>query len=253
MNCIRRWIIIPDLQIPFHDEKALSLVEKYMAAHTWDGVLYIGDMLDFDSISNFNKGKGRALEGKRIALDYDMANKILDRHQQMVWNNNPYAKFVLLEGNHEERMERYVDENPQIEGMVEVAVGLKLEHRKFQWIRSWSKGEIFKIGKANFVHGLYTNAYHPAKMATKFGGNIFYGHTHDMMCHAVSNQLDAAKVHVGQSLGCLCLPQGYMKGAPTNWQQGFGIFYFLPDGNFTYYTPRIVNNMFVSPDGVLYL
>lgn len=224
-----------------------------MAAHNWDGLLYIGDLMDFDSISSFNKGKGRAVEGRRIALDYAVTNKILDRHQQIIWEKNPYAKFVLLEGNHEERIERYIDENPSVEGMVEVAAGLKLEHRGFEWIRSWSKGEIYKIGKANFLHGQYTNQYHPAKMATKYGGSVFYGHTHDMMSHSVPSLLDPRKVHVGQSLGCLCLPQPYMKGAPTNWEQGFGVFYFLPNGNYTYYTVRIVDGMFVGPDAKLYL
>lgn len=224
-----------------------------MAAHTWDGLLYIGDLMDFDCISSFNKENLRSVEKKRLALEYQYANNVLDRHQQIIWNNNPYAKFVLLEGNHEERVERYINANPQLEGLVEVEIGLRLQERGFKWIRSWSKGETYQIGKAHFLHGNYTNQYHPAKMAQKYGDSVFYGHTHDMMCHAVANQLHPDKVHVGQSLGCLCeRNQSYMKGAPSNWQQGFGIFFFLEDGTYTYYTPRIFNNQFIGPDKVLY-
>lgn len=209
--------------------------------------------MDFDYISSFNKENLRAVEGKKFLEDYAGANEILSRHQQIVWENNPYAKFVLLEGNHEERVERYLNANPLLEGIIEVEIGLQLKERGFEWIRSWSKGEVYTIGKANFIHGNYTNQYHPAKMASKYGDSVFYGHTHDMMCHAVANRLHPDKVHVGQSLGCLCeRDQSYMKGAPSNWQQGFGVFHFLPNGNYSYYTPRIFDHKFIGPDGVLY-
>lgn len=242
-----------DLQLPFHDQKALNAVEKYMARHSWTGYLNIGDFLDFDQISSFNKENLRALENRRIWKDYEIGNEILNRHQLLVWENNPYAKFVLLEGNHEERMERYLNANPQFEGMIEVEVGLQLKARGFEWIRSWSKGEVYTIGKANFLHGNYTNQYHPAKMAQKYGDSVFYGHTHDMMSHSIASKLTPGKVHVGQSIGCLCeREQSYMKGKPSNWEQGFAVFHFLEDGTYTYYTPRIFNGRFIGPDGVLY-
>ena len=43
-----------------------------------------------------------------------------------------------------------------------------------------------------------------------------------------------------------------MKGKPSNWQQGFMVLFLLPNGNYTYYTPRIFNHQFIGPDGVLY-
>lgn len=224
-----------------------------MAAHRWDGYLNIGDFLDFDCISSHNKDSLRAIEGKRILADYDAANAILDRHQKILRARNPKTRMAILEGNHEQRMERYIDANPQMEGMIEVEVGLHLKARRIEWIRSWSKGEDFTIGKAHFVHGNYTNQYHPAKMAAKYGDSIFYGHTHDMMCHAIAAKLHPDKVIVGQSIGCLCeREQSYMKGRPSNWQQGFMVLFKLPDGKYTYYTPRIFDARFIGPDGVLY-
>ncbi len=241
------------MQVPYHDVRSLAAVEKYMAAHRWDGYLNIGDFLDFDCISSFNKNAPRRKEGKRLWKDIAIANDILDRHQAMVRANNRHARFVLLEGNHEERLERWLDENPEWEGYADLRPLLRLAERDIQWVRSWSKGETFKVGKATFLHGNYTNQYHPAKMATKYGDSVFYGHTHDMMNHAVASHLNPNKVHVGQSIGCLCeREQSYMKGKPTNWQQGFMVLFLLPDGNYTYYTPRIFNHKFVAPDGVLY-
>src|ERR1043165_3293790 len=241
-NDIETWIIIPDLQIPFEDPRSLSAVEKYMATHRWDGLLYIGDFLDFDMVSAFNIGKLRVTQNRYIEDDYVYANKILDRHQAIVRKKNPKAKFVMLEGNHEERIERFIDSVPALQGMLEVENGLGLKQRKIEWIRSWSRGEVYRIGKASFTHGLYTNKYHAAKMLDAEAASIFYGHTHDMMCFPRSRR-DKADLQVGQSLGCLCeIEQSYMKGKPSNWQQGFGVFFFLPDGSYTYYTPRIINH-----------
>jgi len=249
---MEKWLVLSDLQVPYHDLRSLAAVEKYMAAHKWDGLIYIGDFLDFDCISSFNQGFPRRTEGKRLLNDFDVANKILDRHQKIIKSRNRKAKFVLLEGNHEDRVSRYLDQNPQLEGLVSVQKLLRLKERGIEWVPSWSKGEVYKVGKANFVHGLYTNMYHAKKMVDAFGTNIFYGHTHDMM--AVPRVVKTKhEIHVGQSIGCLCeYDQAYMKGKPSNWQQGFMVLFVLPNGNFTYYTPRLFNSQFIGPDGVLY-
>lgn len=224
-----------------------------MAAHTWDGYLNLGDFVDMDSISSFNKGKPGNTEGRYISEDFALANKILDRHQWLIWENNPYAKFVMLEGNHEERIERFLAENPTFKGQISLEKDLRLKERGFEWIKSWSKGEFYSIGKAKFHHGEKTGQYHAKQMVTDYGCSIFYGHVHDMMCIPINHKGDHESIHVGQSLGCLCnfdLP--YMRGKAHKWQQGFGVFYFQLDGNFTYYTPRIFDHKFIGPDGILY-
>lgn len=245
-------IVIPDLQVPYEDKKSLAAVEKYMAAHKWDYYINIGDFMDFDMISSHNKNNLRAVESRRILADYNKGNEILDRHQKIVKKNNPDANFVLIEGNHEYRVERYIDALPQLEGILEVEKCLNLKERGFKWVRSESKGELFNLGKANFTHGTYVTKYHAAKMVENYGVNIFYGHTHDVMAYPkVMRGKD--KTIVGQSLGCLCdYNQSYMKGRPSNWQQAFGVFYFYPNGMFDYYVPRLFNNRFIGPDGKSY-
>ncbi len=160
----------------------------------------------------------------------------------------------MLEGNHEERMERFFETMPQLKGgPLSVDRAMKFKERGFKWVRSWSKGEIFSLGKANFVHGQYTNQYHPAKMVTKYGDNVIYGQTHDIMSHAIANQMHPEKVIMGQSLGCLCeRDQAYMKGKPSNWMQGFGVIHLYPDGKFSLYVVRIFNHRFIGPDGASY-
>lgn len=251
-EAIRTAIIIPDMQVPFHDQETMKAVEKFMAAHRWDVYLNLGDFMDFDMISKFNKEALRLLEGRRIQEDYEHGNQILDRHQRIVRENNPNAEFVLLEGNHEERIERLLNRMPQFEGILEVEHGLRLEERGFKWVRCWSKGEVYKLGKAYFSHGQYTNKYHANKMVDQFGVNIFYGHTHDIQSMPKVLRGKDRTIE-GSSLGCLCrYDQQYMKGRPSNWQQGFAVMHILPNGFFNLYVVRIFNHRFVGPDGVLY-
>lgn len=249
---IQSVLVIPDLQLPYTDFKSLKVVEKYMDSRRWDGVIYIGDFLDLDMISRHNEGNARELELRRIEKDYALGREILDRHIKIVRKRAPRARFWLIEGNHEYRMEAWLDRFPQFEGKMEVPIGLQLAEKDVEWVPFWSKGEVLTIGHASFIHGRYTNEHHAKKHADHYGVNIFYGHTHDIQSFskvAMAND----KVYVGQSLGCLCeRDQIYMHGAPSKWMQGFGIFYFRPDGLFTYYVPRIFDHKFISPEGFLY-
>lgn len=248
---IESWIILSDLQVPYEDVLSMSAVEKYMAAHRWDGYLQIGDFLDFDSISSFNYGAPRKTRGKFISNDIDRAKKILDRHQAIIRARNRGAKFVLLEGNHENRVERFLDQNPVFEGLLDIPKLLNLHERDIKWVRSWTDGKPYKIGKATFIHGNATGKYHAMKMVEDWGTSIFYGHTHDIMSMPKSRK-GLSELIVGQSIGCLCLEQEYMRGMPTRWQQGFMVLFVMPDGKFTYYIPRIFDHQFVGPDGKLY-
>ena len=245
-------MVIPDVHVPFQDDRSLNALEGYMADNRFDEVIYIGDLLDFGQISKFNQGSPKE-ESHKLSDDYKIAGKILDRHISLIRKNNRKAKFTLLEGNHEERIERWIAKNPQVEDMIEVSVGLKLGERGINWVRSWSKGELYKIGKAYFIHGLYTNQYHSQKMVNNFGVNIYYGHTHDHQ--SFSKVLKGKdKTIEGMSLGCICeYEQNWMQGKPNNWQQGFGVFHFDKDtGHYNMSFVRIFNHSFISPEGKFY-
>ncbi len=215
-----------------------------MADYRFDGYILIGDFLDFDCISSHNQNNLRAVEGKRLFADYEHAGAILDRHQKIIRANNKNAEFVYIEGNHEARMTRYIDANPALEGMVEVPTALELGRRKFKWVPYWTKGTVFKVGKATFIHGRYTNDAHAKKHVARYGCNIFYGHLHDIQTYS-AEMMGEGNTLVGQSLGCLCLPQKYMQGAPDKWQQAITIFEFFPDGTFTYSVIRIIKHRFI--------
>jgi len=247
---LEKWLVLPDLQIPYHDLKTLAAVEAYMvdvssSDEPFDGWLQIGDFLDFNELSRYNDGSEGSVVDE-LEDSYAAGNGFLDRHQKMIRAGNKKAKFILLEGNHDYRAydQSLKNINKKFRGYLNYEKHLRLRERGVRWIRSWRDGEMYKIGKAYFRHGLYTNQYHAKKMVDRHGVNIFYGHTHDVMEIPVV-QMGKDKTLAGKSLGCLCeYNQRYLKGAPTNWQQSFSVFYFRPDGFFNEYTTRIFDHTF---------
>lgn len=247
---MQKIIVIPDLHIRAkaggEDKRSLAAVEAYIKDFKPNEIVCIGDFLDFDCISDHNAFNLRAVEGETIAEDYKIGNTILDRWQRLA------PRVTLLEGNHDYRVERFIDAYPRMAGSLEVEKGLQLKERKIKWVRSWSKGETYNIGNAVFIHGLYVNDHHAKKHVEAFGKSVFYGHTHDIQLYSKVNAGDN-KTIVGQSLGCLCdYRQYYMKGRPNRWQQAFGVFYFQDNGFFNYYLPMIFNHQFTAPNGRIY-
>lgn len=251
-----RVLVLPDIHVRAEKNKVVGVdllswkaVMQYASKYTWDEVIQLGDFLDFNCISSHNKNQLRLTKDQSIQADYAAANLLLDEIQTAC----PGAKLTILEGNHDYRIERYIDEHPEAEGLLEVEVGLRLRERGINWVRSWSKGEIYTKGKASFTHGLYTPEHHSKKHVSNYGTNIFYGHLHDFQQYSKVLIGDNSTL-VGQSLGCLCdYRQYYMKGRPNRWQQGFAVFHFHPgDGYFNYYPVMIFKNRFTSPEGDTY-
>lgn len=249
---VYRVLCTPDAQVPYHDTVAESAVEQYAAENRYDEWVDLGDFLDLDFLSRHNIGKHRQNAGKLLKEHYAAGREVLDRRLKILRANNPDAAMTLIEGNHDYRAEAFIDENPHLEGMIEVEAGLGLVDRDVRWIRFWRDGTLYQIGKAFYAHGRYISKYHAAKMVETYCENIFYGHVHDVMeFPKIMHGQD--KVIVGQSLGCLCrYDQSYIKENPKNWQQAFAEFFFLPSGHFTYYVPRIIAGRFVAPNGKIY-
>jgi predicted phosphodiesterase len=162
-------------------------------------------------------------------------------------------EFTVIEGNHDYRFKHYLNRYPHLQDLLSPPE-LYLQDYGVHWCPYWSNKSLsVKYGKAEFVHGQYTNKYHAEKHARLYlGSNVFYGHVHDNQSYSpVIRQHD--HVPTSESLGCLCrLDQPWLQGAANNWQQMFAGFYVMGDGNFTYYPIKIFDNRFVGPDGKEY-
>ena len=247
MDKIKSVLVYPDLHLKHGpggaDAKALNAVLKYAKSKLWSEVVLLGDVADYGCISSFNAGVLRGLEPGALVKDNLVVNGFLDELQSAVKG----AKVTIIEGNHDYRIEKYLDFHPELEGQLECVKAWRLKERKINWVPFWSEGTIYRIGKANFIHGLYTTKWHSEKHCREYGENTFYGHTHDVQCFSVQEIGEFPRV--GQSLGCLCEKPQWKRGRPDRWQQAFGVFHFFPNGNFSYNVVRIFNGQFISPEG----
>lgn len=239
------------MQLPYIDEETMEAVLKYIRDNYWDIAVQLGDFMDWDFISRWTAENARKIEGKRFLEEFAMANRFLDKLQKAVRNKNKNAKIVILQGNHDYRVEVVMDKTPMYEGMLEMETNLKFKERKIEYWKYWETHQPYKIGKAWFIHGEYIGNGHAKKTAENFHRNVFYGHTHDRMGYTKTTVGDDS-VYC-ESFGTLSLRDlEYMGKKPSNWMQCFAVFFFQPDGSFNHYVTNIVNHEFTSIEGKHY-
>ena len=247
-NRTERWLIIPDLQIPYHDERSLAAVLRYASNVRWDGCIQMGDYMDWDWCSKWTKENQRAVEGARFLSEYIIGNEVLDQIQSAVRAQNPDCQITILEGNHDWRIENVIDKTPALEGLIEMEKGLRLAERNVTYWKYWTHRRPYIIGDAYFIHGEYIGANHAKKTADSFHRNVFYGHTHDRQSYtkttAYGDSVECA------SLGTLSrFDLSYMGHRPSAWMQCFAEFFFRPDGQFNHYVTNVIDHTFTAIDG----
>jgi hypothetical protein len=234
-----------DIHFPYENKAALRAVYDYIVDTNPQVIILGGDVVDLDMLHN--KASARGVEGKRLKKDFDYAYGWLAELRR----RSPESTIYFLEGNHDERIERYIDDHPEVEGMLEIKNALRLDELNIRWVPSWRVGEILTIGKANFIHGQYLNKHHAATTVDNYGCNIMYGHIHDISSNSKVLHGDDSTL-IAQSCGCLCrYDMPYLQGRPTKWQNAFLDMYIRPNGFFNHQVVSIFKGKFVV-NGVEY-
>lgn len=206
---------------------AYGLVKKFAKEWKPDVIVDGGDYLDFNYISTYDERRARLLEGKRFKKDYDLARRDLDFWQKIA------PSYIALEGNHDERVQRLIDEQPRFEGLVEIPVNLEFESRGIQWYRLIDPP--LQLGKLLVIHGDVATKYAARRNLEKYKHNVICGHV-----HRFEEASDSLPV-LGESMrswtiGCLStLQPEWKKGVPTDWCNGFAVMYLEEDGRFSLY------------------
>jgi hypothetical protein len=224
-----RVLVIGDLhQDPRHPDRlaCLTWIARYASEQRFQRIIQVGDWSTWDSMNQHDKNDTYAAKFKPGIKD-DLEN-LLRSHQAfrrgMSEDYRPKLDFLL--GNHEYRVERFENANP--ESAQTFTVSRDETFAQFGW-RARPYGELFYVEGVGFTH-------HPTNGAGRaFGGKtgpqraanestvpVVSGHTHRRQVHD-SPKIGPADVISMVEVGC-AMPWGsmesYAKHSLTGWWFG---------------------------------
>lgn len=237
---VRRILIIADRHHRAGEEPnpAYKLVKKFAKHYEPDITVDLGDLLDLPYISTFNESNLRVLSGNSFRADFDLAKRELDFWQKVS------GEYILIEGNHDERIGRFIERKPVFEGFLEYENSLELKSRGVKFYHLVDKP--LKIGKLTFIHGYWYNKYCANKHLEEYAHNVVFGHVHRFQTMSRVLPMHGYAIQAW-AIGCLTDTQpDWMKGRPSGHQKGFAIVEMNPKtGFFNLYPIQMIADKFM--------
>lgn len=181
-----------------------------------DRVIVLGDVADMPSLSSYDKGK-RAFQGRTYSQDMQAHGDF----QEKLWSTVRRAKrklphSVVLHGNHEQRIERAIEVQAELEGVISYE-DLELDHWYDEVVpyTGATPGSIALDG-VHYAHyfvagisGRPISGEHSAySLLSKLHASCVVGHSH-LMDHCVRTRADGQKI------------MGLVAGCYQDWEAGF--------------------------------
>ena len=121
-------IVLPDVQARDGiDFSFLTSIGNFILKEKPDCVVNIGDFADMESLSTYDRGL-KSFEGKRYTKDIWAARQAMDALLTPIYQYNAKAKknrekqykprMVLTLGNHENRINRAINEDSKLDGLI---------------------------------------------------------------------------------------------------------------------------------------
>jgi predicted phosphodiesterase len=177
-------LVVPDVHVPFHDKRRVAAMLAWAKRNKPGKIVLLGDVLDLHALTTHRQDPRwqdqleKELEaGRRFLADLRGAC--------------PRADITYIEGNHEDRWNRYVA--GRIPAMrligVDLARYLGLADLGIRWHNNRRKGVPVPCGQGKTVHCFHGHEANKSSkfpggvaiaLAEKCGQNIHIGHTHKL-------------------------------------------------------------------------
>ena len=245
---LERILFLSDCHVPFHDKAALKLVMEVIADFKPSILVSNGDFLDCAAVSRHSKDPRRMIG---LAKELEIANNILDQLDALV----PDARRIFLEGNHEQRLIRYLEEKaPELVGIVGTSVPEMLRLRERGWKHVAYKDDT-RIGKVFVTHDVgAAGRYNAYKCLDTYQASIVTGHTHRLAYVVEGDAAGGRKVSA--QFGWLGdvnqIDWMHKVKARREWTTGFGYGYINPRSGYVYLVPVPIVKGTAVVEGKLY-
>lgn len=238
---MKKILFIPDSHIPYHDKKAWALMLKAAKVFKPDIINIQGDFADFYAVSSHSKNPNRK---RNLEFEVDAVNKALDQLDTI-----GAKKKIYVSGNHEDRLERYLqDKAPELFNVVKIPDLLDLKERGWQYVPYKSDTRIGKLYSTHDTGCAGRSAVF--RNVDAYQHNVVTGHTHRLAYIVEGNAKGEA--HVSASFGWLgdVRTVDYMQRitAARSWALGFGVGYLL-DSGVVHVTPIPIVNYGIIIEG----
>ena len=239
-------IVIGDAHVD--DEQSLErfdIASKFIIDHKPEYIVNIGDFLTLNCLSAWDRNKKRTMEGRRYSKEIEAGNKALDKLTGEITrynkkrSKNKKAKYkpkhIYLEANHEDRLNRYLEQDPTFDGAVGIEKDLKLKERGIDFI---PYREYYYINDVGFTH-IPFNKVAPIsgvditrKAQAVNVKSMVFGHTHEQHLSHTHKQ-GMPRLQDTYNCGCyFSKKEDYVAGRITNYWRGLSILTIWKEGRF---------------------
>lgn len=224
----KRALVLADLHIPYHSESAVTAILKWAESQTFDQLILLGDFVDFYKVSHWIQDPNRM----RFVDEIVEAKRILSLFRAC------FHKIVYIEGNHEERLKKYIwQKSPELYGLESLAVPKLLELGEIEYISTTerlAKQQLpYSLGNLFLLHGheikFSWGAVNIARSYyLKLNRSILFGHCHQAQRY---QKRVLGGYDYSYAVGCLC--DLYASFLPiNNWNHGFAVVKYKNSGHF---------------------
>jgi hypothetical protein len=228
-------LVIPDPHAhPEHDNDRFEAVGNYIVDKQPDIVVCLSDFADMPSLSSYDRGT-MGFEGRRYKRDIEA---VIGAQERLFGPINRYNKrkarnkekqykprMVMTLGNHEDRINRVVNHQPELHGTIGI---FDLQYEEFGW-------EVYPFLQPVIIHEIAFAHYFVSGVASRpiSGENIgksliaknlmssIQGHSH-VYDHSERSRADGMKLF-GMSAGCFSHPEqieGWNAATVRMWWHG---------------------------------
>lgn len=224
-----KWLVIPDMQVPDHDMKALQSVLSFAEHYQPDGVLIVGDELDSPEPSRWNKGYAGEFAGT-LQQSIDTCHDILS-----MISSTTEGPVHLMRSNHGERIRTYLSRYaPALRDLRALDygtllglddLGITYHDKPFEFAKGW----VLAHGDEGSL--TQTPGGTALGLAKKWGKSVLCGHTHRAgLQHQHLSLNGRVSQHLfGIEVGHLMMygngksKADYLRAGHANWQQAIAI------------------------------